>query len=60
MKNELIQARVELDQIPVAGEAVRHLFMAQTLLEKVIGELPDDPQQKPEQKAEPKPKKEGK
>ena len=42
MKNELIQARSELMQIPVAGPAVKNMFLAQTLIEKVIGELPDD------------------
>ena len=42
MKQELIQARIELDGIPVAGDAVKHMFVAQSLIEKVINEMPDD------------------
>ena len=42
MKQELIQARIELDGIPVAGDAVKHMFVAQSLIEQVISQMPDD------------------
>lgn len=53
MKAELIQARIELDGIPVAGDAVKHMFVAQSLIERVISQMPDDPAT--EEKAEKKP-----
>lgn len=43
MKADFIQAYNELAQIPVAGPAVDHMFMAKKLIEKGLEEMPDDP-----------------
>lgn len=61
MKRNLIQAYNELLQIPVAGPAVKSMFMAQSLIERVISQMPDDPatEEKAEKKPDTKNKKKG-
>lgn len=42
MKNELIQAYNEFQQIYVRGIDCKHMFMGLSLLEQILNQLPDE------------------